>query len=94
MDKLTSVEASRMVSVLEEALDKLVLLSYVPEQQSQSAVLSEVEPGPYDILSHQWELEEQFNMLLNRCEPFALLPFIFLRCTPSTQNQYSLATWM
>ena len=63
MDKLTSAESSRVVAVLDDAVEKLMLLSYVPEQQLHGNVLSELDAAPYDALSRHWENEHRYAKL-------------------------------
>ena len=40
-----------------------MLMSYVPEQQLHSNVLSELDAEPYDVLSRHWELENKYGRM-------------------------------
>ena len=56
MHKITNSERNRVVSILDDSIERIMLLSYVPER-AHEAVLAELEPGPYDVFSRHWELE-------------------------------------
>ena len=50
MHKITNSERNRVVSILDDSIERIMLLSYVPER-AHEAVLAELEPGPYDVFS-------------------------------------------
>lgn len=62
MHKLTNMEAQRVINCLEDALDRLSLLSYVPSgNPSQELLSSFVAEGVGNIkatLESEWQLEE------------------------------------
>ena len=58
MDKITTAECNRVVAILEDSVERLMLLSYVPEG-AHEAILGELESGPYEQFSRHWELEKR-----------------------------------
>ena len=54
MHKITNSERNRVVSILDDSIERIMLLSYVPER-AHEAVLAELEPGPYDVFSRHWD---------------------------------------
>ena len=56
MHKITNGERNRVVAILDDSIERLMLLSYVPER-AHEAVLAELEPGPYEVFLRHWELE-------------------------------------
>lgn len=58
MDKITTAECNRVVAILEDSVERLMLLSYVPEGVHES-ILGELEAGPYETFSRHWELERR-----------------------------------
>mmetsp|Transcript_7381 Transcript_7381/g.21822 ORF Transcript_7381/g.21822 Transcript_7381/m.21822 type:complete len:132 (+) Transcript_7381:173-568(+) len=58
MDKITTSERNRVVAIMEDAVERLMLLSYVPET-AHEAVLGELEAGPYEVFQTHWDLERR-----------------------------------
>ena len=58
MDKITTAECNRVVAILEDSVERLMLLSYVPEG-AHEAILGELEAGPYELFSRHWDLEKR-----------------------------------
>jgi hypothetical protein len=58
MDKITTAECNRVVAILEDSVERLMLLSYVPEGVHES-ILSELEAAPYEAFSRHWDLERR-----------------------------------
>ena len=58
MDKITTAECNRVVALLEDSVERLMLLSYVPEG-AHEAILGELEAGPYELFSRHWDLEKR-----------------------------------
>ena len=61
MDKLTAAEASRVVSVLDDALERLMLMSYVPEREAHASILAELGQTSHDSLSAHWRVEQRYH---------------------------------
>ena len=70
MHKLTNMEAQRVITVLEDTLDRLTFLSYVPSSPDddllESLSLSGVVPPVRGSLQSQWQLEEGHQVMLGR----------------------------
>ena len=66
MHKITNSERNRVVSILDDSIERIMLLSYVPER-AHEAVLAELEPGPYNVFSRHWELEAEGDGAGFRC---------------------------
>ena len=58
MDKITTSERNRVVAIMEDAVERLMLLSYVPEQPHE-AILGELEAQPYEVFQRHWEVEKR-----------------------------------
>ena len=67
MHKLTNMEAQRVITVLEDTLDRLTFLSYVPSSPDddllESLSLSGVVPPVRGSLQSQWQLEEGHQVI-------------------------------
>lgn len=69
MHKLTNMEAQRVITVLEDTLDRLTFLSYVPGSPDMELLDSLVHAGAGPLrgsLQSQWQLEEGHQVMLGR----------------------------
>ena len=77
MHKLTNMEAQRVITVLEDTLDRLTFLSYVPSSPDddlmESLSLSGVVPPVRGALQSQWQLEEGHQVMLGRSKEHGFL---------------------
>ena len=64
MQKLTNMEAQRVINVLEDALDRIALLAHVPVGNPDTDLLMQLEEdGAHALasaLGDQWSSEDQF----------------------------------
>jgi len=77
MHKLTNMEAQRVITVLEDTLDRLTFLSYVPSSPDidlmESLAHAGVVPPVRGSLQSQWQLEEGHQVMLGRSKEHAFL---------------------
>lgn len=76
MHKLTNMEAQRVISVLEDTLDRLTFLSYVPSQPAPELVDAIVDTGATQLrtaLQSQWQLEEGHQVIIGRSKEHSYL---------------------
>jgi len=70
MQKLTNMEAQRVINCLEDAMERMNILSYLPESHSQSRLLPALEEAgaqqAYEALRTAWQLEEGYRTLVLR----------------------------
>lgn len=65
MNRLTINDASRVVSLLDEALQKLALLGFVPDAETGAdAVLAELDTDAVRVMRSHWETERELTELL------------------------------
>ena len=83
MDRITTSEKNRVVAIMEDSIERLMLLSYVPDQAPE-AVLGELEAGPYEVFRRHWELERRKDATSSEIADSARAVCRALRDSPRT----------